>query len=178
MSLCHRRQVRRNTRCGMFCPVEPNLNFRSRRQPDDPVRVHYYTSLTRMTGRAVPLPSEFPCSVGTIYQNPPTFSRWKICNLTTHLPRTVPKRDASTRTGATGTKFCLKNRRAPGAKSRKRLWIVLLDEPMRRVSVGDPRTLVRVATPRYLMRLLTRAAPPKKLRRAFMTSDDLPSGFY
>lgn len=28
------------------------------------------------------------------------------------------------------------------------------------------------------MRLLTRAAPPKELRRAFMTSDDLPSGFY
>lgn len=28
------------------------------------------------------------------------------------------------------------------------------------------------------MRPLTRAAPPKELRRAFMTSDDLPSGFY
>lgn len=67
MSLFHRRQVRRNTRCRMFCPVESNLYFRSHCQPDDPV--HYYTSLTWMTGYAMLFPESYKIQLYTLYNN-------------------------------------------------------------------------------------------------------------
>lgn len=65
MSLFHRRQVRRNTRCRMFCPVESNLYFQSHCQPDDPV--HYYTSLTWMTGHAMLFPQSNKIQLYIIY---------------------------------------------------------------------------------------------------------------